>query len=122
MIEWLTNAQLLVAVGAGVLACILSLVGRIPSDLTVGATALVELLLLGQLVVALASPAIGNEPTGNLAEFFVYLISAIIVPPAAVFWALIERTRWSTAILGASCLVVAIMVYRMSQIWFVQAA
>ncbi len=122
MIEWLTNVQLLVAVGAGVLACILSLAGRIPSDLTVGATALVELLLLGQLVVALASPAIGNEPTGNLAEFFVYLISAIIVPPAAVFWALIERTRSSTAILGASCLVVAIMVYRMSQIWFVQSA
>jgi len=118
MIDWLTNTQLVVAIIVGVLACGLGLVGRVPSDLTVGATALVELVLLSQFVVALVAPVIGIRPTGSLLEFFLYLVSALLVPPAAVFWALIERTRWSTLTLGIASLVVAIMVYRMNQIWF----
>ena len=40
----------------------------------------------------------------------------------AVVWALVDRGRWSTAILGVACLAIAVMVYRMGQIWFVQLA
>jgi hypothetical protein len=51
-------------------------------------------------------------------EFWVYLVSAVIIPPAAVAWALTDRERWSTLILAVACFAVAVMVYRMSQIWF----
>jgi hypothetical protein len=121
VIEWFTNIQVGYAVLAGLLCLVLGLAGRIPSDLTVGATAIVELLLIVQLGVAIVSPEIGNEPTGSLLEFYIYLISAVLLPLAAGFWALIERTRWSTVILGVVCLAIAVMVYRMNQIWFFQA-
>ena len=122
MIEWFTAVQVAVACIAGVLCIVLGLAGRVPSDLTMGAVALVELLLVAQLVVTIVAPVVGNEPTGSLAELYIYLISAIILPLAGGFWALIERTRWSTVILGAVCLAIAVMVYRMGQIWFVQGA
>lgn len=120
MIAWFTTTQLIVAVVAGVICLLLGFIGRKPSDVTVGATAIVELLLIVQLAVAIVSPLIGNDPSGSIAEFYIYLISAIILPVVAGFWALIERTRWSTVILGVVCLAIAVMVYRMDQIWFVQ--
>ncbi len=122
MIEWFTVIQVVVAVAAGLLAVVLGLAGRTPNDLTMGATALVELLLIIQLVVAIVSPAVGNQPSGSLLEFYIYLISAVLLPIAGGFWALIERSRWSTVILGAVCLAVAVMVYRMNVIWFVQGS
>lgn len=122
MIEWFTWVQLAVALAGGVLCVALGLAGRKPSDLTLGAVALVELLLIVQLVVAIVAPLVGNEASGSLLEFYTYLVSAILLPLAGGFWALIERSRWSTVILGVVCLSVAVMVYRMLQIWTTQGA
>ena len=122
MIEWFTWVQLAVAVLGGLLCLALGLAGRKPSDLTMGATALVEVLLIVQLIVALIAPAVGNHPTGSLLEFYTYLISAILLPVGAGFWALVERSKWSTVILGVACLSVGVMLYRMLQIWTVQGA
>lgn len=120
MIEWFAWLQIIVAVFAGVLCVVLGLAGRKPTDVSMGATALVEVLLIVQFVVAVAAPALGNEPSGSLLEFYTYLISALLLPPAAGFWALIDRNRWSTVILGVVCLSVAIMIYRMLEIWTIQ--
>jgi hypothetical protein len=122
VIAGFTVAQIAVAVVAGVLCLVVGAIGRKPSDLTVIPTALVEVLLVVQLVIAVVAPAVGNPPTGNLIEFYAYLLSGLVIPPLAIFWALVERTRWSTIILGASCLAIAIMVYRMDVIWNVQSA
>ncbi|NQX33949.1 hypothetical protein [Herbiconiux sp. VKM Ac-2851] len=122
MIEWFTIVQVAVAVLAGILCVVLGLAGRKPTDLTMGATALVEVLLIVQLVIAIAAPAFGNTPSGDPLEFWVYLVSAVLLPVAGGFWALVERSRWSTVILGAVCLAVAVMVYRMNVIWFVQGS
>jgi hypothetical protein len=120
VIDWFTTAQVVVAVAAGLLCLVLGFAGRKPDDITLGATALVEVLLVAQLITAIVAPIFGNLPTGNLAEFYAYLISAVIVPPLAAFWALVERTRWSTVILGVACLAIAVMLYRMHVIWNVQ--
>ena len=117
MIQWFTTLQVVVAVLAGLLCLALGFAGRKPSDLTLGALALVELLLIIQLVVAIVSPAAGNDPVGNVLEFYTYLVSAVILPIAAGFWALVDRSRWSTVILGTAALAIAVMVYRMQQIW-----
>lgn len=122
MIEWFTTAQVVVAVIAGLLCVVLGLIGRAPEDLTMGATLLVEVLLVAQVVVSLLAPVFGNVATGDLLEFWVYLISAVVIPVLAGFWALVDRTRWSTVILGVANLAVAVMVYRMNEIWFVQQA
>jgi hypothetical protein len=52
----------------------------------------------------------------------VYLVSAALLPFAAVAWALLERSRWSTVIMGIAALSIAVMVWRMQVIWTVQAA
>ncbi|MET0989399.1 MAG: hypothetical protein ABWY54_02005 [Glaciihabitans sp.] len=122
MIEVFTWVQVAVGIAAGLLCLVLGFAGKKPADLTMGAVALVELLLVVQLVVAIAAPAFGNLATGSVLEFYVYLVSALLIPPAAVLWALVERSKWSTVILGVACLSIAVMVYRMEQIWSVQVA
>lgn len=122
MVEWFTYLQVGVAVVAGLFCLIVGLAGRLPDDFTLGATVLVEGLLLVQLVVAIVAPAFANLPSGNPLEFYTYLISAILLLPLAGFWALIERSKWSTVILGVACLSAAVMLYRMLQIWTVQMA
>lgn len=117
MIEWFTWTQVAIAVVAGLLCLVLGFAGRKPSDLTLGSLAVVELLLIAQLVVAIVAPFTGNEAVGSVLEFYTYLVSAILLPIAAGFWALIDRSRWSTVILGVVALAIAVMVYRMQQIW-----
>lgn len=120
MIEWFTWVQVAVAAIVGLVCVSVGLVGKKPNDATLAGLAVVELLLIAQLVIAIVAPLVGNRPTGSALEFWVYLVSALIVPPAAAFWGLVERTKWSTVILGVAALAVAVMVYRMSQIWFMQ--
>ena len=122
MILWFTYVQVAVAVLGGLLCVILGLAGRRPSDYTVGALALLELLLVAQVVIAIVAPFVGNLPTGSVLEFWVYLVSAALLPPAAVIWALLERSRWSTVIMGIAALSVAVMVWRMQVIWTIQLA
>jgi hypothetical protein len=117
-----TTVAVAVALLAGALAIVLGLAGRKPSDLSLAGAALTELLLIIQLVIALVAPATGNRPTGNPIEFYAYLLSALVIPPAAVVWALLERTRWSTVVVGIACLAIAVMVVRMQIIWTVQQA
>ncbi|UCR90104.1 hypothetical protein [Mycetocola spongiae] len=117
MIAWFTILQICVATLAGVLCVVLGLIGRKPSDLTLGGAALVQLLIIVQLVVAIVAPATGNQNLGFVPEFYAYLISAVLLPALAVLWGLLDRSRWSTVIVGVACLAIAVMVYRMHYIW-----
>jgi hypothetical protein len=122
MIFWLTVTQIVIAIAAGAFCVIAGLGKRRPSDLTVGALALVEVLLVVQIVVAVVAPLTGNPPTGDLLEFWVYLVSAALLPIGAVLWALMDRTRWSTVVLGVAALAIAVMLWRMHVIWTIQIA
>lgn len=120
MILWFTYIEVGVATASGLLCIVLGLAGRRPSDLSVGSLALLELFLVAQIVIAIVSPLAGNPPSGSLLEFWVYLVSAALLPPAGVAWALLERSRWSTVVMGIAALAVAIMVWRMQVIWTLQ--
>jgi len=122
VIEWFTWVQVAVASVAGLGCLVAGLARRLPDDRTVGAAAVVLLLLVVQAVVAVVAPFVGNAPTGSLLEFWIYLVSAILLPPLAVVWALVDRTRWSNVVIAAALFAVAVMVYRMFQIWTVQVA
>jgi hypothetical protein len=122
MILGFTVVLIGVAVLAGLLCVVLGLAGRKPADVSILSLVAVEVLVLAQVVISAVAPAAGNTPTGNPAEFWVYLITAAIIPPLAVLWALTDRGRWSTLVLGVGALAVAVMSYRMYQIWTVQLA
>nr|WP_218844890.1 hypothetical protein [Microbacterium pseudoresistens] len=99
------------------LCVVLGLAGRPPSDLSVGALALLEVLLIAQVVMAVIAPFAGNPPQGDPLEFWVYLVSAALLPLGGAVWALVDRTRWSTVILGVVGLSLAVMIWRMQVIW-----
>jgi hypothetical protein len=91
---------------------------RKPSLISLGALAFVQLGLVVQLISSIILVVGGARAKTDTVEFFAYLLVALIVPLGAAFWALIERTRWSTFVLGIGALTVAIMLVRMHQIWF----
>ncbi len=117
MLEWGYQFQVAFATLVGVFALTLGIFKRPPSWWSVGAVALVEALLLVQLVVSIVLVVQGKQAVGDTVEFFGYIITALVVPPAAIAWAVIERTRWSTLVLGVSGLTIAVMLVRMWQIW-----
>lgn len=122
MILGFTIVQIALAVIVGLMCVILGLARRGPNDLTVLSVVLVEVLLLAQVVVMIIAPGAGNPPTGNLLEAWMYLITAVLIPPLAIFWALIERNRWSNVVMGAAVLAIAVMLWRLQQIWTVLTA
>ena len=95
-------------------------IGTRPNDVSVLGSALVAVLLLAQIVVSIVAPFAGNAPTGDPVEYWIYLVTALLLPVLAIIWALIDRSRWATVILGVAAITVAVMLYRMQQIWFVQ--
>ncbi|WP_110590302.1 hypothetical protein [Microbacterium suaedae] len=122
MILGYTVVQIAVAGAAGILCIILGLAGRRPGDVSVGSLALVQLLLVAQIVIAIVAPFVGNAAVGDLLEFWTYLVSAAILPIGGIVWAFVDRGRWSVVVMGVLALAVAVMVYRMHVIWTVLPA
>lgn len=120
MIEWFTTLAIVISVAAGVAALVLGGIGRKPDDFSVLPTAAVALVLLAQIVMGIAALLTGNQPTGDIVEWWIYLGTALVLPLAGIVWALVDRTRWATVVMGVASLAVAVMLYRMHQIWFVQ--
>jgi len=109
--------QIVVALSAGAVCLWQFAVKRGPNDYSLGATLLVGILLLAQIVVSIVAPIVGNHATGDPLEFWMYLITAMVLPFGGGFWALIDRRRSANLVLLVIHLAVAIMMYRMMVIW-----
>ena len=88
-----------------------------PNDLTILSAAAVELFLLVYGVVSLVRLAGGQGIAGEPWEFWGYLLTALIIPVGAVWWSLMDRSRWSNIVLSAVGITVFVMLFRMEQIW-----
>jgi hypothetical protein len=75
-----------------------------------------EALLLVQAVVAVVA-MIGGERPPETATFVGYLAGVVLVPVAGSLWARNERTRWAGTVLAVAAAVVAVMVWRLLQLW-----
>ena len=117
MIDWWSWAQIWFATAGGLLLVLMGLVGRKPSGFSISLVALCEGALLAQLAMSTVLVATGQRAALDTLEFFGYLLVALMVPVGAGLWALVERTKWSTVVLGAGMLTVAVMLVRMIQIW-----
>lgn len=93
-----------------------------PNDVTILSVAAVELCLIVYTVGTIVALVGGSSPRGDVLEFWGYMVTAIVLPIGAVYWSLIERTRWSNLVLGAVGLTVIVMVARMNQIWYAPTA
>ncbi|WP_104179940.1 hypothetical protein [Arthrobacter sp. B0490] len=109
----------------GTLVCLLSavlcigaaLLRQPPNDITILSVAAVELFLLAYAVGAVVRQVAGEPVLGEAWEFWGYLLTALVVPVGAFWWAILEKTRWSNFVLAAAGLTVFVMLFRMEQIW-----
>ena len=117
MLEFLYQILLWYSLGAGLVVTLAGLFGMEPNlfaiTLSIGAGA----GLVVQLIVSIVLTVSGERAAISTIEFFGYLIVALLLPAIAAAWALAERTKWSTVILGAASLTIAVMLVRMMQIW-----
>jgi hypothetical protein len=77
---------------------------------------LLELLLIVQAVVAAVAVGGGHRPA-ELATFVAYLGSVVLLPVAGLLWARTEPTRWAGTVLGVAGLAVAVMLWRLLDLW-----
>jgi len=117
MIDLLYQVLLWFFVGAGALIVLLGLFGRKPGQFEITLTAGVLAGLMVQLIASIVLVLSGERAVISTLEFFGYLIVALLIPVAGAIWALAEKAKWSTVILGAASLTVAVMMVRMMQIW-----
>ena len=100
-----------ICLGAGILK-------KAPNDTTILSVAAVELSLLVYLVGSIVRVAGGEQMAGEPWEFWGYLLTALLLPVGAVYWAILERTRWSNFVLAAVGVTDLVMAARMNQIWY----
>lgn len=80
------------------------------------AIAALEVVLIGLLIggcVALANT--DRDIEGGL--FVSYLVTVVVIPPAAVLWGIAEKSRWGTGVVVVALLTVSVLVIRCLGIW-----
>jgi hypothetical protein len=78
-----------------------------------GVLEILLLVLVGLIVAKLA----GGARPASLATLIGYLIAMPLVPVAAGFWGLLERSRWGSAVVAVGGLVAAVLMVRLHEIW-----
>lgn len=122
MIEILASVLTYVALAAAVWAAALVVAGK-PIQLRewhglwlYGVVLLLEVGLLVLLVAGIVRLSTADRPVDTLA-YLGYLLTSLLVPPLAAFWALAERTRWGPAVMVVGCLTVPVLLLRLGQVW-----
>ncbi|MDQ4502712.1 hypothetical protein [Sinomonas sp. ASV322] len=109
----------------GVAVCAISLVvclvaavtKRYPGDAAILSVAAVELFLVAFAVGAAIRQSSGEPVRGESWEFWGYAATAFVLPIAAFWWAVLDKSRWSNVVLAAVPVTVFVMLFRMEQIW-----
>ncbi|MBB3086184.1 hypothetical protein [Geodermatophilus sabuli] len=79
-------------------------------------TAVLELLLLVQAVLAIAL-LVGGERLADTPTFLGYLGGIVLLPVAGGLWARSEPTRWAGTVLAVAAGAVGVMIWRLVQLW-----
>ncbi|MHC6220232.1 hypothetical protein [Arthrobacter sp. MMS24-S77] len=111
-------AVLVVGLLSTITCVVAGIMKKAPNDVTILSVAAVELVLLVYLVGSIIRVAMGEKIAGEPWEFWGYIITALMLPIVAVYWSILERTRWSNFVMGAVGVTALVMAARMNQIWY----
>lgn len=73
--------------------------------------ALIALLIGGTIALA------GTSRNVDGVLFVSYLVTIVVIPPAAVLWGIAEKSRWGTGVVVIAMLTVAVLCVRILGIW-----
>jgi hypothetical protein len=111
---WIGTALCAISV---VICVVAAATKRYPGDAAILSVAAVELFLLVFGVGSGVRQGGGETVRGEAWEFWGYLITALVLPVAAFWWAILDKSRWSNVVLAAVPITVFVMLFRMEQIW-----
>ncbi len=94
----------------------LAAANRLPSAYLLAGGAVLEALLIGFLIGGIAQMA-GTGRHFARAEFVIYLLACVAIPPAAAAWGWGERSRAGTIVIALGFLIMPVMVIRVQQVW-----
>jgi hypothetical protein len=112
-------AATVVVWGAVALAVVLAVLAVLDRSTPPWALALVALLEVGLLVVGAIGVVawIGGDAPAEPVVFFFYLLACLAIPPLMVWWGRGEPGRWGSGVVAIACLVLAVLVLRVEQVW-----
>jgi hypothetical protein len=84
--------------------------------LHVAGTLLLEALLLLQAVLATVAMVGGDRPA-DTPTFLGYLSGVVLIPVAGLLWARTEASRWAGTVIAVAAGAVAVMVWRLLELW-----
>ena len=116
MTTFLVWAVTAVAVLLAVLGIVSTIARRRIGLVHLAVAGVLEALLLVQAGIALVAMAGGDTPP-ETATFAGYLAGIVLVPVAGSLWARTEQTRWAGTVIAVAAAVVAVMVWRLLQLW-----
>jgi hypothetical protein len=116
VIEVLAYAVIALALGAMLWGLVTAIGGKPPGKAQLLYAAGVEVVVLGQSVIA-AAGIIGGFRPAEMATTIGYLIGIVVLIPLAWFWANVERTRFSGVVLAVAAAAVAAMTLRLLVLW-----
>lgn len=117
MIEWFTLAQGVLGVVGAAVALNFAIRGKAPSDYTVLPVAGSAVLLVVQVVLSILSPLWGNNPVTDPLEFWMYLLTDVLMVPGIVVYALVDKSKWANYGLALVSFANTVMLYRMHVLW-----
>ena len=80
------------------------------------AVAVLEIALIGLLIgSSIALSQTSRDVDGVL--FISYLLTVVVIPPAAVLWGIAEKSRWGTGVVVIAMITVAALSVRLLGIW-----
>lgn len=97
-------------------ALVLVIINRPPGVALLAGAAVLEALLIGFLIGGIVQMA-GSDRHFARAEFVLYLLACVAIPPIAMAWGLGERTRAGTVVVAIGFLIMPVMVLRVQQVW-----
>ncbi|MGP0223841.1 hypothetical protein [Paenarthrobacter sp. NCHU4564] len=109
---------LIIGLVSSIVCIVAGVLKKAPNDITILSVLAVEAALLVYLVGSIVRVALGEEMAGEPWEFWGYLVTALMIPLGAVYWSILEKTRWSNFVLAAVGVTALVMAARMNQIWY----
>ncbi|MGB3827200.1 MAG: hypothetical protein WA962_00335 [Ornithinimicrobium sp.] len=110
------------ALGVGLVVAVVCLIaglrGRPPGSVTITATVLLQLTMIGYLLRYAVALAGGESSIGPAWELWAYLVTVLMLPAVGLVWAKEEYSRWGTLVLAVVAFVAAVMCARVAQIWY----
>lgn len=103
------------------LLCVLAtIIKTYPDDFSILSLAAVEIFTVIYSIAAAVGHLGGeNQINGPQWEFWGYVLTALLLPVLAFFWAVTDKTRWSNLVMGAVGPTILVMIHRMQVIWHV---